>query len=76
MPWAPKGVIWKDKKELRVKIIENIPSHWTYCGRGINTSDIFSWANEWNSLCSNIPSFTLVQDDPSDIRILYNSESM
>ena len=76
--WVPRHVIWKERKDLRVKFLSIIPAEWTYGGREINTGNIMSWANEWSLRSGGvIPEFIDVQDygAPSDIRVQFTSES-
>ena len=75
--WVPKNVIWRGKKELRVKFLNNIPSEWTYGGSGMNVGNIMSWAKEWSLRGGGtIPTFTRIEDvnAPSDIRVKFISK--
>lgn len=73
--WVPKNVIWRGRKDLRVKFLNEIPDGWTYAGKDLNTGNIMSWANVWSLQGEGIiPSFTEVKDAnaPSDIRVVFN----
>lgn len=76
--WVPKNqVIWRDRKDLRVKFLNEIPYGWTYARKDLNTGNIMSWANVWSLRGEGIiPSFTEVKDAnaPSDIRVVFNSK--
>ena len=75
--YVPPNVIWRGKKELAVKFLNDIPDDWTYAGSGMNIGNIMSWAKEW-SLRGNgvIPNFILVEEPSarSNIRVKFTSE--
>ena len=76
--WVQKNVLWKGRKELRVKFLSTIPHEWTYGGSGMNVGNIMSWANEWYLRGGGtIPKFSLVQDvnAPSDIRVSFTCKT-
>ena len=75
--WVPRNVIW-NKKGLAVKFLNDVPSHWTYAGSGMNVGNIMSWANEWSLRGGGtIPEFTLVENASarSDIRVKFTSKT-
>ena len=76
--WVPRNVIWRERKELRVKFLDIIPPDWTYDRREMNTGNIMDWANRWSYLSNGIiPKFVHVREPsaPSDIRVQFTCES-
>ena len=61
-----------------MKFLNDVPSHWTYAGSGMNVGNIMSWANEWSLRGGGtIPEFTLVENASarSDIRVQFISKT-
>ena len=77
--WAYKNVIWRGRKELRVKFLNDIPHDWKLGGRQLNEGNIMSWASEWSLRGEGVlPMFIMVEDpnDKSDIRIKFSKWSL
>ena len=72
--WVYQNVIWRRRKELGVKFLNEIPPDWMYDGRQLNIGNIMSWANEWSSRGEGIiPKFVRIEDPNavSDIRVRF-----
>ena len=73
--WAHRSVIWRGRKELGVKFLNDIPHDWKLGARQLNEENIMSWANEWSPRGEDvIPKFVKVEDPNtmSDIRIEFS----
>ena len=73
--WVHKNVIWRERKELGVKFLNDIPKHWMYDGSQLNKGNIMSWANEWSMRGEDIiPEFVKIEDPnaESDIRVWFS----
>ena len=71
---AHRNVIWRGRKGLRVKFLNDIPPDWMLDGSKLNKANIMSWANEWSPPGESvIPKFVRVEDPSaeSDIRVLF-----
>ena len=77
--WAHRNVIWRGRKGLGVKFLNDIPPDWTFDGSKLNKANILSWANEWSLRGEGvIPKFVRVEDPSaeSDIRVLFSKLSV
>ena len=78
--WIPNDVIWKNKKELYVKFLNEIPPNWIYSGHDLDIETIKTWILEWNpEVDSIIPHFVFVDEYHaihSDIRVKFTSKSV
>lgn len=72
--WAQPGLLW-EKKEIKVKFMNDIPAWKNDEGKWINVTDILPIANQWHD-CerSVVPKFVEYDNGPSDVRVEFNGK--